>query len=145
VWPRVPAGEAGGGRGRRGSLGVDNVEEVAQLIGVQRLGDVLIGERVVGAAAEAGDRERREELSAVPSESLARSLTVFDEAPVDSHENIPYGSSRYLYLALEAYREGKISLGKLAEILGIGIEEVRDLVWELQVEPEVASAEEAVV
>jgi Zn-dependent peptidase ImmA (M78 family) len=91
------------------------------------------------------DRERREELSAFPLELRARWLGVFDEASLGSHKTIPHGSSRYVYLALEAYREGKISLGKLAELLGMGIEEVRDLVWDLQVEPETASADEAVV
>ena len=91
------------------------------------------------------NRARGEELRGAASDSLARSLGVFDEASVDPHENIRYGSSRYRYLALEAYREGKISLGKLAEFLGTGIEDVRDLVWELQVEPDAASAQEAVV
>jgi len=91
------------------------------------------------------DRARHADPRAAASDSLARSLGVFDETSVDPHENIPYGSSRYWYLALEAYREGKISLGKLAELLGMGIEDVRDLVWELQVEPDAASAQEAVV
>jgi Zn-dependent peptidase ImmA (M78 family)/DNA-binding XRE family transcriptional regulator len=80
------------------------------------------------------DRDRREALGAVPDESLARSLGLFDNAPIDSQEEVPCGSSRYRYLALEAYREGKISLGKLAELLDMGVEAARDLVWGLEVE-----------
>ena len=91
------------------------------------------------------DRERYDELSTVPSESLARSLGLLGDLPVDAHDDIPHGSSRYTYLVLEAYREGKISLGKLAELLGIGVEDARDLVWDLHVDQAPANADEAAV
>jgi Zn-dependent peptidase ImmA (M78 family) len=112
----------------------------------QRLGpaDIVYLQHAFGVSYQAAlfrlenlgwlERDRREALSAVPSESPARSLGLFDNAPIDAREEIPCGSSRYMYLALETYRGGKISLGKLAELLGMGIEDARDLVWDLQAE-----------
>jgi hypothetical protein len=60
---------------------------------------------------------------------------------MDSREDTPDDSSRHAKLGLEAYREGKISLGKLAEFLGTSVEDVRNLVWDLQVEQLPANSE----
>jgi len=83
------------------------------------------------------DRARREELAAYQPENLARALGLLEEPEADSlakreHRYPP----RYVSLALKAYGQAKISLGKLAELLGKSLADTRELVQTLGLEPE---------
>lgn len=78
-------------------------------------------------------KARREELGEHQPEVLARALGLEEESEPDlgrfEEEGYPL---RYKYLALEAYQREKISLGRLAELLGMNLEDARELVWDLR-------------
>ena len=105
--------------------------------------DVLYLHRAFGVSYQAAhyrlqnlgwlDRNRRAELPQHQPEVLARVLGLPDECDTDGGGIARY-PLRYVYLALEAYRQAKISLGKLAELLGQSLAEARELVWDLGVE-----------
>ena len=80
-------------------------------------------------------RDRREALERHQPEILAQALGLAAESVAGT----PAGSvlrypPRYVYLALEAYKRAKISLGKLGELLGKSLAEARELVWTLDLE-----------
>lgn len=75
-------------------------------------------------------------------ESMSPSLNKLEEilyGPEESDIERRYPSKRgalperYRYLALEAYRQGKISIGKLAELLRKNLDAVRDLLKAMQI------------
>jgi Zn-dependent peptidase ImmA (M78 family)/DNA-binding XRE family transcriptional regulator len=108
--------------------------------------DVLYLQRAFGVSYQAMlyrlqnlrwlDRARREQLAQHQPEVLARTLGLSEERLIGevepSDRRFP---ARYVYLALEAYRQGEISLGKLAELLGKDVGEARELVWALEEDP----------
>lgn len=71
------------------------------------------------------DKARREELEERQPEVLARALGLTGESEVDY-------PLRYKYLALESYQRERISLGRLAEMLRVDLEDARELVWDLR-------------
>ncbi len=107
--------------------------------------DVLLLQRTFGVSYKAAlfrlqnlrwlDREQREELEGHQPDVLARELGLAED-PVEAREqpggvgDYPIG---YVYLALRAYQQGKISLGRLAELLNVTLENARELVWGLDV------------
>lgn len=87
------------------------------------------------------ERSKREKLAHHSPDRLARALGLLKEdETVQENKPVQNYSPRYIYLVLEAYRHEKISLGKLAELLSIGITEARELVWELEIDPKSGSA-----
>lgn len=74
-------------------------------------------------------REQHVQLAHHRPEVLGHALGVADERARDEGPTAAGRyPPRYVYLALEAYRQAKVSLGKLAELLGQSLEDVRDLV-----------------
>lgn len=67
---------------------------------------------------------------------LEKILYEQEEADFEHHYPVKKGylPERYQYLALEAYRQGKISIGKLAELLRKDLYEVRDLLKDLKIQ-----------
>ncbi len=83
------------------------------------------------------DRHRREALEQHQPEVLAQALGLEDERLAATPDGLELRyPPRYVYLALEAYKRAKISLGKLGELLGKSLAEARDLVWTLGLEPD---------
>jgi hypothetical protein len=106
--------------------------------------DVLYLQRAFGVSYQAMlyrlqnlgwlDRSCREELAQLPPDTLRRTLGLTDaqEEAAPAERGYP---PRYVYLALEAYQQAKISVGKLAELLGTSLVEARELVWGLEQRP----------
>jgi len=86
------------------------------------------------------DEARRAELSRYRPEPLAKAIGLPEKQPADAVGRYPL---RHLSLAMEAYRRGEISLGRLSELLGQDLVDVRELVWDLGLEPEAASVRKA--
>jgi len=105
--------------------------------------DLLLLQRTFGVSYQAAlyrlqnlkwlNRKQREELESHKPDVLAGRLGLDDdlEAPRGRLGGVGSYPLRYVYLALQAYQLGKISLGRLAELLGVGLEDARELVWEL--------------
>jgi Zn-dependent peptidase ImmA (M78 family)/DNA-binding XRE family transcriptional regulator len=90
-------------------------------------------------------RHGRAALARYESAPLARAFGLPDGAELARIDGAGGGYPlRYTYLALEAYRRGKISLGKLGELLGQDLADVRELVWEIGGEPDAPLRQEAV-
>lgn len=70
-------------------------------------------------------KARREELAKCRPEALGRALGLYQGEGEPYHASYPL---RYAYLALEAYRLGKIPMKKLAELLGKSAAEARQMV-----------------
>ncbi len=81
------------------------------------------------------DAGRRAEFTRYRPERLAKALGLPEQQAEDIVGRYPL---HYLSLAMEAYRRGEISLGKLSELLGQDLMEARELVWDLGLEPEAA-------
>jgi Zn-dependent peptidase ImmA (M78 family)/DNA-binding XRE family transcriptional regulator len=82
------------------------------------------------------EKEREELESMSPSlNKLEQILHGQEEAGLESQypAGKHYLPERYQYLALEAYRQGKISIGKLAELLRKDLYEVRDLLKAMKI------------
>lgn len=105
--------------------------------------DVLYLQRAFGVSYQATlyrlqnlgwlGRAKREALGERRPEALARALDLPEEpeADFDRFEEKRGYPLRYKYLVLEAYQQGKISLGKLAELLRYDLEDARALTWSL--------------
>lgn len=105
--------------------------------------DVLYLQRTFGVSYQATlyrlqnlgwlDKGKRKELGEHQPEILARAWGLEEEHQpnLDRFEEAGY-PLRYMYLALEAHQRDKISLGKLAELLRMDLEEARELVWDLR-------------
>ncbi|HEX8721836.1 MAG TPA: XRE family transcriptional regulator [Pyrinomonadaceae bacterium] len=74
-------------------------------------------------------REQREELAKCHPDKLGQELGLQDDGEKYAAEY----PLRYVYLALEAYRQEKIPLEKLADLIGKGLPETRQLVKKLRV------------
>ncbi len=117
--------------------------------------DILSLQRAFGVSYQAAlyrlqnlnwlERSKREELARHSPDRLARVLGLLNEDEiVQEGRPVQNYSPRYIYLVLEAYRQEKISLGKLAELLSIGITEARELVWDLELDTETKSIDQEV-
>ncbi|MBI3605790.1 MAG: ImmA/IrrE family metallo-endopeptidase [Nitrospirae bacterium] len=82
------------------------------------------------------EKEREELESMSPSLNKLEKI-LHEQGEVDLESRYPlkkdYLPERYQHLALEAYRQGKISIGKLAELLRKNLYEVRDLLKALKI------------
>lgn len=86
------------------------------------------------------DRARREELARLQPDVLRRTLGLDDDEQQGAMRPERAYPPRYVYLALEAYKQAKISVGKLAELLGTSLVEARELVWGLEQRPAAGAA-----
>ncbi|MHB8481684.1 MAG: UPF0175 family protein [Nitrospiria bacterium] len=82
------------------------------------------------------EKEREELESMSPSLNKLEKI-LHEQGEIDLESRYPlkkdYLPERYQHLALEAYRQGKISIGKLAELLRKNLYEVRDLLKALKI------------
>lgn len=120
--------DRGKARGNRHSIGVV---------------DVLLLQRGFGVNYQAAlyrlqnlgwlDKDEREALEEHRPDVLARQLGLEEDAAPKQERlsgigGYPVG---YIYLVLKAYQEGRISLGRLSELLDLTLEDARELVWDL--------------
>lgn len=85
--------------------------------------------------------EKRQELMAFQPTKVARALGLEPEVfePPNGELLLP---RRYVYLAISAYEKREISLGKLAELVDLSLDEAKSLLEELRVAPPRFSHEE---
>lgn len=106
--------------------------------------DVLLLQRAFGVSYKSAlyrlqnlkwlSRDQREELEAHRPDVLARQLGLDEERGeprqwLGGVEDYPLG---YIYLVLHAYQHGRLSVGRVAELLGTSVEGARDLIWDLE-------------
>jgi len=78
--------------------------------------------------------EQRQQLMAFQPTKVARAMGLDPDVFERPSEELPL-PPRYVYLAIKAYEKEEISLGKLAELIDLSVDETKSLLEELRVAP----------